>query len=58
MKHIAPFLGFFEVIIWLLAIGQIMQQLVNFSHLKYFHLHTTFLLKKASLLNGLKSFSL
>ena len=29
MKHIAPFLGFFEVIIWLLAVGQIMQHLDN-----------------------------
>ena len=29
MKHIAPFLGFVEVIIWLLAIGQIMQHLDN-----------------------------
>lgn len=29
-KNIAPFLGFIEVIIWLLAIGQIMQQLDNF----------------------------
>lgn len=29
MKYIAPFLGFFEVIIWLLAIGQIMQHLNN-----------------------------
>jgi uncharacterized protein YebE (UPF0316 family) len=29
MKNIAPFLGFFEVIIWLLAIGQIMQHLDN-----------------------------
>lgn len=29
MKHIAPILGFFEVIIWLLAIGQIMQHLDN-----------------------------
>jgi len=29
MKSIAPFLGFFEVIIWLLAIGQIMQHLNN-----------------------------
>lgn len=29
MKSIAPFLGFFEVIIWLLAIGQIMQHLDN-----------------------------
>jgi len=27
MKHVAPFLGFAEVIIWLLAIGQIMQNL-------------------------------
>lgn len=29
-KFYAPLLGFFEVIIWLLAIGQIMQQLDNF----------------------------
>lgn len=29
-KHLAPALGFIEVIIWLLAIGQIMQQLDNF----------------------------
>jgi len=29
MKNIAPILGFFEVIIWLLAIGQIMQHLDN-----------------------------
>jgi len=29
-KYIAPFLGFFEVIIWLLAIGQIMEHLDNF----------------------------
>ncbi len=29
-KHLAPALGFVEVIIWLLAIGQIMQQLDNF----------------------------
>lgn len=29
MRHIAPVLGFFEVIIWLLAIGQIMQHLNN-----------------------------
>ncbi|MEI6059328.1 MAG: DUF2179 domain-containing protein [Bacteroidota bacterium] len=29
MKYLAPFLGFFEVIIWLLAIGQIMQHLDN-----------------------------
>jgi uncharacterized protein YebE (UPF0316 family) len=29
-KYYAPFLGFFEVIIWLLAIGQIMQHLDNF----------------------------
>ncbi len=28
-KHIAPILGFFEVIIWLIAIGQIMQHLNN-----------------------------
>jgi len=29
MKFIAPLLGFFEVIIWLLAVGQIMQHLDN-----------------------------
>lgn len=29
-KNLAPFLGFVEVIIWLVAIGQIMQQLDNF----------------------------
>lgn len=29
-KYAAPLLGFFEVIIWLLAISQIMQQLDNF----------------------------
>lgn len=29
MKYLAPFLGFFEVIIWLLAIGQIMQHMDN-----------------------------
>jgi len=29
MKFLAPILGFFEVIIWLLAIGQIMQHLDN-----------------------------
>lgn len=28
-KFIAPFLGFFEVIIWLLTVGQIMQHLDN-----------------------------
>ena len=30
MKNIAPVLGFFEVLIWLLAISQIMQNLTNF----------------------------
>mgnify|MGYP001236559026 FL=1 len=30
LKNYAPFLGFLEVIIWLLAISQIMQQLDNF----------------------------
>ncbi len=30
LKNLAPLLGFLEVIIWLLAIGQIMQQLDNF----------------------------
>jgi len=29
MKYLAPLLGFFEVLIWLLAIGQIMQNLSN-----------------------------
>ncbi len=29
MKHIVPFLGFFEVLIWLLAITQVMQNLTN-----------------------------
>lgn len=28
-KHLAPFLGFFEVLIWLIAIGRIMQNLDN-----------------------------
>ncbi len=30
LKNVAPLLGFLEVTIWLLAIGQIMQQLDNF----------------------------
>lgn len=35
-KFLAPFLGFFEVIIWLMAIGQIMQNLNNiFCYLAY-----------------------
>ncbi len=29
-KYLAPFLGFFEVIIWLVAVGQIFKQLDNF----------------------------
>ncbi len=29
LKYLAPFVGFFEIIIWLLAIGQIMQNLSN-----------------------------
>jgi uncharacterized protein YebE (UPF0316 family) len=29
VKYIAPFIGFFEVIIWLLAIGQVMNNLTN-----------------------------
>jgi uncharacterized protein YebE (UPF0316 family) len=29
MKAIAPILGFFEIMIWLLAIGQVMQNLTN-----------------------------
>jgi uncharacterized protein YebE (UPF0316 family) len=36
MKFLAPLLGFFEVLVWLLAIGQIMQNLTNFvSYLAY-----------------------
>jgi len=30
-KKIAPFIGFFEVIIWLVAIGQVMQNIGNFA---------------------------
>lgn len=30
-RHIAPFLGFFEVLIWILAISQIMSNLNNFA---------------------------
>ncbi len=29
LKHIAPIFGFFEVFVWLLAIGQIMKDLTN-----------------------------
>lgn len=29
IKYLAPLIGFFEVIIWLLAIGQVMQNLTN-----------------------------
>jgi len=29
IKYLAPFIGFFEVIIWLLAIGQVMNNLTN-----------------------------
>jgi uncharacterized protein YebE (UPF0316 family) len=29
VKYLAPFIGFFEVIIWLLAIGQVMNNLTN-----------------------------
>ena len=29
LKYLAPFVGFFEIIIWLMAIGQIMQNLSN-----------------------------
>jgi uncharacterized protein YebE (UPF0316 family) len=36
MKYVAPLLGFFEVIIWLLAVGQIMQHLDNWlSYIAY-----------------------
>jgi uncharacterized protein YebE (UPF0316 family) len=31
-KFIAPILGFFEVLIWLVAIGQVMQNLTNFTN--------------------------
>jgi len=30
IKYLAPIIGFFEVIIWLLAIGQVMNNLTNF----------------------------
>jgi len=30
IKYLAPLIGFFEVIIWLLAIGQVMNNLTNF----------------------------
>ncbi len=30
MKHLSPIIGFFEVLIWLLAIGQIMRNMDNF----------------------------
>ena len=30
VKYLAPLIGFFEVIIWLLAIGQVMNNLTNF----------------------------
>lgn len=29
LKYLAPFLGFFEVLVWLIAIGQIMKNLTN-----------------------------
>jgi len=32
MKVLAPVLGFFEVLIWLIAIGQIMQNLTSWTH--------------------------
>ncbi len=32
MKVVAPILGFFEILIWLLAIGQIMQNLTNIAN--------------------------
>jgi uncharacterized protein YebE (UPF0316 family) len=28
-KHVAPLIGFFEILVWILAIGQIMQNLTN-----------------------------
>jgi len=30
LKYIAPIVGFFEVLIWLIAIGQIMNNLTNY----------------------------
>jgi uncharacterized protein YebE (UPF0316 family) len=36
MKYLAPLFGFFEVLIWLIAIGQIMQNLTNWvNYLSY-----------------------
>ncbi len=36
LKYIAPVLGFFEVIIWLVAIGQVMSNITNFvSYIAY-----------------------
>jgi len=32
MKYIAPILGFFEILIWLCAIGQVFQNLTSISH--------------------------
>ncbi len=32
MKFLAPFFGFFEILIWLFAIGQIMQNLTNITY--------------------------
>jgi uncharacterized protein YebE (UPF0316 family) len=29
-RHVAPFIGFFEVLVWILAVGQIMQNLTNY----------------------------
>jgi uncharacterized protein YebE (UPF0316 family) len=33
MRHLAPFIGFFEVLIWLFAISQVMQRLDNWINL-------------------------
>lgn len=32
MRHLAPFIGFFEVLIWLFAISQVMQRLDNWAN--------------------------
>lgn len=32
MKFLAPILGFFEILVWLLAISQVMQNLTNMAH--------------------------
>ena len=38
MKVLAPILGFFEILIWLLAISQVMQNLTNIAHYFFYAL--------------------